>query len=452
MLKKLMLGLVLSGILGFAGFAQAPKRTLPSGIKMQILKRNPNARRIKLNDFLSFHFVMIAPDGKVLGNSIKEKQPVINLPIKAPKYKGDINEAFLLVAEGDSLLIESPVDTVAKYSKAKMPPFAKPGSYITYRMKILKILNQQELLAFEKKKTAAILAKEKVVIDKYIAEHQLTNVKSTGSGLHYVIHQPGKGAKPKPGQTVQVNYLGKLVSGKVFDTNIEKKAQIHGLFRPGAPYRPIEFPLGKRRVISGWDEGLALLSPGAKATFIVPSFLAYGAQGAGKVIPPNMVLVFEVELVGIKVPFDPNKQKIKDQTIISQYLANKRITKAKKTASGLHYVIKKQGTGPQAVAGKKVVVHYTGKLLNGKVFDTSFESVARQFGKYSPGRPYKPYEFVLGKGRVIQGWDEGIALLKVGTKATLVIPSHLGYGRRGAGGDIPPNAVLVFDVELLEVK
>ncbi|OJJ15940.1 hypothetical protein BKI52_36280 [marine bacterium AO1-C] len=280
----------------------------------------------------------------------------------------------------------------------------------------------------------------------------MTNVQVTGSGLHYVIHQPGTGNKPKPGETVKVNYTGKLSNDKVFDTSLEGVAKVHGLFNPGRPYRPIEFPLGRRRVISGWDEGLALLRPGAKATLIVPSFLAYGPQGAGKDIPPNAVLVFDVELVGVKKPFDPAKQKLKDQTTIAQYLANKRITNAKKTASGLHYVIKKQGTGPQAMAGKTVIVHYTGKLLNGKVFDTSFESVARQFGKYRPGRQYKPYQFPLGKGRVIKGWDEGIALLKMGTKATLYIPSDLAYGRRGAGKDIPPNSVLIFDVELLEVK
>jgi len=452
MLRKLILGTIVASLVGTVGMAQTPKKTLPSGIKMQILKRNPTARRMKVKEFLSFHFIMTAPDGQVIGNTFESNKPIENIPVQPPKYKGDINEAFLLVAEGDSLLIESPVDTVAKYSKAKMPPFAKPGSYITYRMKILKIRNQTEVLASEKQKTAARLAKEKVIIDKYIKSHQLKNVQVTGSGLHYVIHQPGAGNKPKTGETVKVNYTGKLDNDKVFDTNIEEMAKVHGMYNPNRPYRPIEFPLGKKRVISGWDEGLALLRPGAKATLIVPSFLAYGPRGAGNDIPPNAVLVFDVELVGVKQPFDPAKQKLKDQTTISQYLANKRITNAKSTPSGLHYKITKQGTGPQAVAGKTVVVHYTGKLLNGKVFDTSFESVARQSGKYRPGRQYKPYQFSLGKGQAIKGWDEGIALLKVGTKATLYIPSHLAYGPRGAGNDIPPNSVLVFDVELLEVK
>ncbi|WP_196894648.1 peptidylprolyl isomerase [Aureivirga marina] len=111
----------------------------------------------------------------------------------------------------------------------------------------------------------------------------------------------------------------------------------------------------------------------------------------------------------------------------------------KKTASGLRYQMIQEGKGPKAEAGKMVSVHYKGQLADGTVFDSSYKRK-------------QPIDFTLGIGQVIAGWDEGIQLLKVGDKARFVIPSDLGYGSRGAGGVIPPNAVLIFDVELMKVK
>ena len=109
-----------------------------------------------------------------------------------------------------------------------------------------------------------------------------------------------------------------------------------------------------------------------------------------------------------------------------------------KTESGLRYQFIQRGNGKKAENNKTVAVHYEGSLENGKVFDSSYKR--------------KPIEFPLGQGNVIEGWDEGIALLQVGDKARFVIPSHLGYGASGAGGVIPPNATLIFDVELMDVK
>ncbi|TVZ50973.1 peptidylprolyl isomerase [Dokdonia sp. Hel_I_53] len=110
-----------------------------------------------------------------------------------------------------------------------------------------------------------------------------------------------------------------------------------------------------------------------------------------------------------------------------------------KTDSGLHYKIIQKGDGAKAEKGKVVSVHYKGQLPDGTVFDSSFKR-------------NQPIDFELGVGQVIPGWDEGIQLLNVGDKARLVIPSDLAYGSAGAGGVIPPNATLVFDVELVAVK
>ena len=97
------------------------------------------------------------------------------------------------------------------------------------------------------------------------------------------------------------------------------------------------------------------------------------------------------------------------------------------------------GTGDEAVAGKHITVHYSGFLTDGTKFDSSLDR-------------NDPFDFKLGAGQVIQGWDQGFAGMKVGGKRTLTIPSHMGYGKRGAGGVIPPNATLIFNVELLGVE
>jgi len=108
------------------------------------------------------------------------------------------------------------------------------------------------------------------------------------------------------------------------------------------------------------------------------------------------------------------------------------------TSSGLKYIIVEKGSGAPAENGKAVEVHYTGKLIDGKVFDSSRER-------------NEPIEFILGQGQVIKGWDEGIALMSVGDKFQLIIPPDLGYGSKGAGNVIPANATLIFDVELMSV-
>ena len=114
-------------------------------------------------------------------------------------------------------------------------------------------------------------------------------------------------------------------------------------------------------------------------------------------------------------------------------------TKLTKTDSGLQYQELKEGAGQVAKKGDTVDVHYTGWLTSGKKFDSSVDRK-------------EPFTFKLGEGMVIKGWDEGVQGIKVGGKRKLIIPPQLGYGERGAGKDIPPNATLIFEVELLKIK
>jgi FKBP-type peptidyl-prolyl cis-trans isomerase len=163
-------------------------------------------------------------------------------------------------------------------------------------------------------------------------------------------------------------------------------------------------------------------------------------------------LLYEVEIIDVmskaayekeqadkKKLDDAKKETAKKEEAgkLQKYLKEKKIT-AKPTTSGLYFIEKVKGTGPQAVAGKKVSMHYTGTLLDGKKFDSSLDRG-------------KPFEFTLGQGQVIKGWDEGVAMMKKGGKATFIIPSSIGYGEREMG-QITPYSTLVFDVELIDVQ
>jgi FKBP-type peptidyl-prolyl cis-trans isomerase len=230
-------------------------------------------------------------------------------------------------------------------------------------------------------------------------------MKKTESGLQYADEKEGDGETPKAGQTCLVHYTGWIWEnngkGKEFDSSMKRNA-------------PFAFPVGAGRVIKGWDEGVLTMKVGGKRELLIPAELAYGAKGAGGVIPPNATLLFEVELLGV----------------------------FKKTESGLEYRDIMIGDGPSPKTGQTCVMHYTGWLWRGskgKKFDSSVDKG-------------EPFPFPIGKRRVIAGWDEGVATMKVGGKRELLIPPDLAYGPDGSPGAIPPNATLLFEVELLEVK
>jgi peptidylprolyl isomerase len=236
---------------------------------------------------------------------------------------------------------------------------------------------------------------------------------TTDSGLQYTEITAGDGPAPQKGDVVAVHYRGTLEDGTEFDSSYERG-------------QPIQFPLGQGAVIPGWDEGIALMNVGGKATLVIPPELAYGERGAGGVIPPDATLTFEVELIEI-VPGAPEAPTEVDE---GDYVT---------TETGLKYYDLEVGDGPSPEEGQIASVHYTGWLEDGTKFDSSLDR----------GRPFS---FPVGQGQVIAGWDEGVASMKVGGRRQLVIPAELGYGSRGAGDAIPPDATLIFEVELLAVQ
>ncbi|MCT4697421.1 FKBP-type peptidyl-prolyl cis-trans isomerase [Candidatus Cardinium sp. TP] len=143
-------------------------------------------------------------------------------------------------------------------------------------------------------------------------------------------------------------------------------------------------------------------------------------------------------------------QLAKDKQLITDYLAAHHI-EASTTDSGLFYSIDQPSDAMLVGKGKTIKVHYTGRLLDGTVFDTSLEEVAKAHNIYNAQRPYQPFEFKVGLGYVIKGWDEGLLLLKKHEKARFFIPSALAYGPNAIGKLIPANSILLFEVEVVDV-
>ncbi len=220
------------------------------------------------------------------------------------------------------------------------------------------------------------------------------NEATTPSGLRYIDEVVGTGESLQPGDFIKLNYVGTLADGTQFGSSLDTG-------------QPVLFPVGIGAIIPGLDEGVASMKVGGKRKMIIPPNLAFGAQGSGTAIPPNATLIFDIEVVE-RLP----RVKIEDIVV---------------------------GTGPSPKAGDTVSVNYTGTLEDSTQFDSSLDR-------------NQPFEFQYGTGQVIPGWDQGLLTMKVGGKRKLTIPPELGYGAQGAGDKIPPNATLIFEVELLEIK
>ncbi|WP_419700843.1 FKBP-type peptidyl-prolyl cis-trans isomerase [Mucilaginibacter sp. NFX135] len=271
--------------------------------------------KIKDGDYIVLNMVQ-KTDGDSVLNSTYESGQAIKTPMPTKEQaKGDLLIAGVrMLGEGDSATFKIASDSIFKKGMQRPPNFK--SKYLVFVVKVEKViakgnLNEEvfrgRVMDFLKSAGEAVKTQEPAKIKKYIADHHLTLTK-TASGLQYVITNPGTGEKPAVGDTAVVNYTGKLVSGKVFDTSIKEEATKAKIpVDPMRQFAPIRIPVGQAKVIPGWDEGLQLLNKGAKAIFIIPSDLAYKDQGVGP-IGPYTPLVFEMEMVNVVKP-NPNAPK-----------------------------------------------------------------------------------------------------------------------------------------------
>ncbi|GAB3248902.1 hypothetical protein GCM10027347_05620 [Larkinella harenae] len=259
-----------------------------NGLKYKFHEDVEDTPKAKVGDVMTFNITVKNSKDSLLGSSYQNGGPV-KQPLQASTFKGSLEEGMALLSKGDSATIYVNADSIAARSGQQLPPFIPKGSEIAYTLKVIDVQSMEQF----QKSQAESREKQKGVdaktIADYVAKNKLAGQK-TASGLYYVITQPGTGPQPVSGDVVKVKYTGKLMDGKVFDSS-EKNPQTQA---------GIDFPLGQGAVIPGWEEGIQQLRKGGKGTLIIPSTLAYGTEGAPGAIPPNSVIMFDVELVDVK--------------------------------------------------------------------------------------------------------------------------------------------------------
>ncbi len=376
----------------------------------------------------------------VLFNSATSPEPFM-LPLSEQTYKGDIYAALAMMKPGDSASFITSADSffLKTIRMPQLPDSTYKGKEIFFDVKLISAKTQEQMEKEKQAKMMEFKAKEDADLAAYLKTNNITTT-PLASGLYFTETKKGNGQKPKTGDIARFHFKVTDITGKVFFSSFDQG-------------EPMRWENGKEFDNAGATEALTLMSKGSKATAIVPSNLAFGEQGRGQMVAPYSTLLYEFEMLDFmtKAQFEKEQEAEKkkaeetktkakegEQGLLQKYLKDNKVT-VSPTATGLYYIEKTKGTGVNPVKGKTVKVHYTGMLLDGTKFDSSVDRK-------------QPFEFVIGEGQVIKGWDEGIAMMKKGGKARLIIPSSIAYGENGRMPTIPPSATLVFDVELLEIK
>lgn len=234
---------------------------------------------------------------------------------------------------------------------------------------------------------------------------------TTSSGLKYIIFKQNKeNPMATKSDIIHMHYTGFLTDGKIFDSSVERG-------------KPLPFPMGRKAVIAGWEEAALLMHKGDKIKIIVPPALGYG-DNASRMVPAKSTLIFDMELV--------------DLVNVTPYAIADSSNKVVTPGGTVVYKIQ-SGDGPKCETGKRANVKYTGYLLDGTIFDSSYFRD-------------QAYGVTIGKGGVIIGWQEALQTARQGDKIRIVVPSSSAYGDNGRAPLIPGKATLVFDMEVESVQ
>lgn len=273
--------MILLGVFLIASCEQLPKTK--SGVAINFI-RGGNGVNPNHGEIISLNMTYASEDGKMLFDTREIGAPVqIMFDTSQWKYGGMLYEVLELLEIDDSVQFEIPAQDLYEVSfQGQIPDSIDSDADIIFNLGF-KASVPQEVLRVKRESERAVV--EAGILDNFLLENGI-DAQTTTSGLRYVITKSGDGSTPRIGEEVSVHYEGTLLNGNVFDSSYGKS--------------PFTFYLGYGQVIKGWDEGIALINKGSKATLYIPSSLGYGEVGSGRVIPSNSILKFDVELVSIK--------------------------------------------------------------------------------------------------------------------------------------------------------
>lgn len=272
-----------------------------NGLGYRIFPKTPaTGSTPKLGEFVTMDIKVHCGDSLLFNSKAANNGQPVTFPLQKPSFTSDPVQGFMKMKAGDSAVLYVLVDSLKK-TGAMLPPWMKAGDKLEYDVKLYSIKSEAEGKAEAEKKQAAAKAeaeqREKAqmgiddkILSDYFAKNHITASK-TASGVYYTISQQGTGDAAAAGQTVTVNYTGKTMDGKTFDSNID--SNFHHV-------QPFTFTLGKHQVITGWDEGIPMIKKGGKGTLYIPSPMAYGAHSPTPAIPANGILIFDVEVTDVK--------------------------------------------------------------------------------------------------------------------------------------------------------
>lgn len=252
-----------------------------SGLKYKFFTLNANARKIAIDEIMELKYKL-----KTGNDTLIEETDFFRMRLKPPSHAGgSIEDGLSLMHLGDSALFIIDAESYYSFTRGiKLPAYLKKGDKIKFYIKLNDIIDLNELESYREKMYHRDQKQEQMLLEDYLERTNIT-IESTNSGLYFIEMTKGNGAKPIPGQTVVVHYTGYFIDGKIFSTT----------YRSGEPFK---FRFGASEVIQGWEEGIDKMKIGGKYKLIIPSHLAYGAEGKGRKILPYSTLIFEIEILG----------------------------------------------------------------------------------------------------------------------------------------------------------